>query len=64
MIGSHNWLSAIVAAGLRQPDAMQVSVNQGAEIAAGQYKSARALVFLDDIAADTVPCWPTKAGEC
>jgi hypothetical protein len=47
------WLNALAAAGLRHPDAMQVSVNQGAAIAAGQYKSARALVFLEDMDTDT-----------
>jgi superfamily II DNA/RNA helicase len=41
------WLLALDASGLRRPDALQVSVNQGAATAAGQYKSARALVFLD-----------------
>jgi Lhr-like helicase len=48
------WLQALDAAGLRRPDAMQVPVNQGAATAAGQYKSARALVFLDDIEPGTV----------
>jgi hypothetical protein len=43
------WLQALDAAGMRHPDAMQVPVNQGAAIAAGQYKSARALVFLEAI---------------
>jgi Lhr-like helicase len=43
------WLQALDAASLRRPDAMQVPVNQGAATAAGQYKSARALVFLDDL---------------
>jgi superfamily II DNA/RNA helicase len=43
------WLNALASAGLRHPDAMQVPVNQGAAIAAGQYKSARTLVFLEDI---------------
>lgn len=47
------WLNALAAAGLRHPDAMQVPVNQGAAIAAGQYKSARALVFLEDMDTDT-----------
>jgi superfamily II DNA/RNA helicase len=43
------WLLALDASGLRHPDAVQVSINQGAATAAGQYKSARALVFLDEI---------------
>lgn len=47
------WLDAVAAAGLRHPDTTQVPVNQGAEIAAGQYKSARALVFLNEIDAAT-----------
>ena len=47
------WLQVLDAAGLRRPDALQVPVNQGTEIAAGQYKSARALVFLADITSDT-----------
>ena len=40
------WLNALDQAGLRRPDAVNVSVNQGAATAAGQYKAARALVFL------------------
>lgn len=47
------WLDALTQAGLRQPDATQISVNQGTVIAAAQYKSARALVFLNDIDPDT-----------
>jgi len=47
------WLLALDTAGLRQPDALQVPVNQGAAIAAGQYKTARALVFLEEIDTDT-----------
>jgi hypothetical protein len=47
------WLGAVDAAGLRHPDTTQVPVNQGTKIAAGQYKSARALVFLETIDADT-----------
>jgi hypothetical protein len=41
------------AAGLRRPDTLQVPVNHGASIAAGQYKSTRALVFLEKIDANT-----------
>lgn len=40
------WLQALDQAGLRRPDAVNVPINQGAATAAGQYKSARALVFL------------------
>lgn len=47
------WLLAVDAAGLRRPDALQVSINQGKITAAGQYKSARALIFLENIDADT-----------
>lgn len=49
-----HWLETLTAAGLRQPDATQVLVNQGAAIAAGQYKTTRALIFLDVIDAETV----------
>ena len=49
---SSAWLRAIDDAGLRRPDALQVPVNQGAAIAAGQYKSSRALVFLHPLADD------------
>lgn len=47
------WLLALRTQGLRQPDALQVPVNQGTVTAAGQYKSARALVFLDGVDPDT-----------
>jgi ATP-dependent helicase YprA (DUF1998 family) len=43
------WLSALTLAGLRQPDAVNVPVNQGAAIAAAQYKAARTLVFLTPV---------------
>lgn len=49
----NQWLFALDASGLRRPDALQVSVNQGVATAAGQYKSARALVFLENIDTDT-----------
>lgn len=61
--GLSQWLHALDAAGLRHPDAMQVSINQGAVIAAGQYKSARALVFLDDIDADTAALLADKGWQ-
>lgn len=57
------WLDAIAKAGLRQPDATQVPVNQGAAIAAGQYKSARALVFLDAISAETTAVLTDKGWQ-
>lgn len=44
------WLQALTAAGLHQPDATQVPVLQGAATAAAQYKAARALVFFDTLA--------------
>ncbi|MFZ6720227.1 DEAD/DEAH box helicase [Undibacterium sp. Ji49W] len=48
------WLNALDVAGLRHPDVTQVPVNKGAVIAAGQYKSARALVFLEALDSNTV----------
>lgn len=48
------WLDELVKAGLRHPDATLVPINQGAAIAAGQYKAARVLVFLNDIDSETV----------
>jgi hypothetical protein len=43
------WLQALAQAGLKHPDALNISVGQGAATAAGQYKSARALVFLESV---------------
>lgn len=43
------WLECLTVKGLRQPDATNVSVNQGAAMAGAQYKAARALVFLDEV---------------
>lgn len=57
------WLFALDASGLRRPDALQVSVNQGAVSAAGQYKSTRALVFLDDIDAGTAALLTDKGWQ-
>ena len=57
------WLLAVDAAGLRHPDALQVPVNQGAAIAAGQYKTARALVFLEEINADTTALLADKGWQ-
>ncbi|MEX2365939.1 MAG: DUF1998 domain-containing protein, partial [Pseudohongiellaceae bacterium] len=45
------WLKALDQAGLSRPDAINVSVSEGAATAAGQYKSARALVFLQPVPA-------------
>ncbi|MEX1214724.1 DEAD/DEAH box helicase [Saccharospirillum sp.] len=43
------WLQALGQRGCRHPDALNVTVSQGEAIAAGQYKSARTLVFLEPI---------------
>lgn len=48
------WLSAIAQRGLRTPDATSVSVQDGAAIAAGQYKGARALAFLQAVPEDII----------
>ncbi|GHU35497.1 DEAD/DEAH box helicase [Betaproteobacteria bacterium] len=47
------WLAALAQAGLCQPDALNVPVNNGAATAAAQYKAGRALVFLTPVEADT-----------
>lgn len=47
------WLQALNDAGLKHPDATMQAVNNGAAVAAGQYKAARALVFLEAIDAET-----------
>jgi hypothetical protein len=57
------WLRTLTAAGLRQPDAIQVAVNQGAAIAAGQYNTARALVFLDGIDTETAALLTDKGWQ-
>ncbi len=46
------WLKALTDSNLRQPDAIQVPVLDGRATAAGQYRSARTLVFLQPIAED------------
>jgi hypothetical protein len=51
------------AAGLRHPDAIQVPVNEGAEIAAGQYKAARVLVFLEAIDTNTAALLADKGWQ-
>lgn len=49
------WLDLLARLKLRQPDALNVSLNHGAGVASAQYKTSRALVFLtpppDDLAA-------------
>lgn len=57
------WLLALDASGLRRPDALQVSVNQGAVTAAGQYKSARALVFINAIDPETAALLTDKGWQ-
>jgi hypothetical protein len=57
------WLLALDAAGLRRPDGLQVSVNQGAATAAGQYKSARALIFLDAIESEAAALLTDKGWQ-
>ncbi len=47
------WLGAITEAALNTPDATQVTVGNGDAIAAGQYKTARALVFLHGLEQNT-----------
>ncbi len=46
------WLAELQARQLRQPDATEVSINQGQAIAAAQYKSQRILVFLEALVND------------
>lgn len=43
------WLFALSQAGAVQPDAVNVSVNNGVATAAAQYKASRALVFLSAV---------------
>lgn len=57
------WLLTLDASGLRRPDALQVSINQGAATAAGQYKAARALVFLDHIDSETAALMNDKGWQ-
>ena len=58
-----HWLDTLTTAGLRLPEATQVPVNGGTAIAAGQYKSARALVFLDHIDPDTTALMTDKGWQ-
>lgn len=57
------WLLTLDASGLRRPDAFQVSINQGAATAAGQYRAARALVFLDHIDSETAALMNDKGWQ-
>lgn len=49
---TNEWLAMLRARHLKQPDAVEVSINQGQAMAAGQYKSLRILVFLEALAND------------
>ncbi|MHB1588720.1 MAG: DEAD/DEAH box helicase, partial [Metallibacterium scheffleri] len=48
------WLLALNVAGLRQPDATRVPVDQGAVTAAGRYQAARVLVFVHSLASERI----------
>lgn len=48
----HQWQQTLNQLGLRAPDALNVPVGQGAAVAAAQYKSSRALIFLNLVTAD------------
>lgn len=47
-----DWLEAIERHGLRRPDATSVPVQNGAAVAAAQYKGTRTLVFLTSVPAE------------
>ena len=57
------WLQALDAEGWQRPDALQVAVNQGAATAAGQYKTARALVFLEPVDPETAALMADKGWQ-
>ena len=57
------WLDALRQTGLRLPDATLVPVNQGAALAAGQYKAARTLVFLEEIDTETATLLTDKGWQ-
>jgi hypothetical protein len=46
---TEQWLAALQQASLKQPDAIEVPINQGQATAAGQYKAQRILVFVEAI---------------
>lgn len=46
------WLQALDQVALKRPDALNVSIGQGTATAAGQYKSSRALVFLEPVSTE------------
>ena len=57
------WLAALQQAGLTPPDALNVPINNGAAIAAAQYKAARALVFLGPVDAAIVATLQDKGWQ-
>ena len=57
------WLSALRQAGGAQPDAVNVSVNNGAATAAAQYKASRALVFLSAVDEQTASVLQDKGWQ-
>ncbi|QDS15201.1 DEAD/DEAH box helicase [Xanthomonas arboricola] len=57
------WLSALRQAGAVQPDAVNVSVSNGAAIAAAQYKASRALVFLSAVDEQTTSVLQDKGWQ-
>ena len=57
------WLSALRQVGAVQPDAVNVSVNNGAAIAAAQYKASRALVFLSAVDEQTTSVLQDKGWQ-
>ncbi len=57
------WLSALRQSGGAQPDAVNVSVNNGAATAAAQYKASRALVFLSAVDEQTASVLQDKGWQ-
>ncbi|MBM2728589.1 DEAD/DEAH box helicase [Pseudomonas aeruginosa] len=57
------WLSALRQAGAVQPDAVNVSVNNGAATAAAQYKASRVLVFLSAVDQQTTSVLQDKGWQ-
>jgi superfamily II DNA/RNA helicase len=58
-----SWLKAIKQAGFKEPDAINVPVNQGTATAAAQYKVARTLVFLKPVSTETFRILHDKGWE-
>ena len=57
------WLTALQQSALNKPDALNVPVNQGAAIAAAQYKAARVLVFLNPLDPSTAAMLQDKGWQ-